>query len=200
MEKYFVHPTSIIDEGAQIGHGSKIWHFSHVMQSAKIGKNCILGQNVFIGNRVAIGNNVKIQNNVSVYEGVQCNDNVFIGPSVVFTNVLNPRSSVNRKSEFKNTFVKEGTSIGANATIICGTTIGKFAFIGAGAVVSKDVEDYALVLGNPARHTGWMSEYGFRLQFNEEGVATCDLSGEKYQLNDGKVVKSPLLTSPKWEE
>ena len=159
------------------------------MPKAKIGKNCILGQNVFIGNNVTIGNHVKIQNNVSVYEGVECKDYVFVGPSVVFTNVTNPRSFVERKAEFKHTLVEEGASIGANATIICGTTIGKFAFIGAGAVVSKNVADYAVVVGNPARHTGWMSEQGARLNFNENGMAVCELSDDKYLLLEGKVSK-----------
>ncbi len=186
---YYIHPTSLVDEGAQIGEGTKIWHFSHVMPNAILGEDCILGQNVFVGNHVKIGNKVKIQNNVSVYEGVDCEDHVFIGPSVVFTNVINPRSFVERKSEFKNTLVRKGASIGANATIICGTTIGEYAFIGAGAVVSKDVANYAIVVGNPARHTGWMSEQGARLLFNEEGRATCMLSGEKYELKNGLVIK-----------
>ncbi len=187
MEKYYLHPTSIVGQGAKIGNNTKIWHFCHIMSDARIGENCILGQNVFVGKNVVIGNNVKIQNNVSVYEGVCCADNVFIGPSVVFTNVLNPRSNIERKAEFKQTLVKEGASIGANATIICGTSIGKYAFIGAGAVVSKDVADYALVMGNPARHTGWMSKHGARLQFNEKGKAKCRLSGDIYSLKDGKV-------------
>ncbi len=189
MDTNFIHPTSIIDEGAIIGEGTKIWHFCHVMLQSSIGKNCILGQNVFVGANVTLGNNIKVQNNVSIYSGVVCEDDVFLGPSMVFTNVINPRSKVERKSEFRKTLVRQGASIGANATIICGVTIGRYAFVGAGSVVSNDVPDYALVIGNPARHTGWMSEQGSKLHFNEQGFATCELSKEKYRLNNSIVEK-----------
>ncbi len=189
MDTNFIHPTSIIDEGVIIGEGTKIWHFCHVMLQSSIGKNCILGQNVFVGANVTLGNNIKVQNNVSIYSGVICEDDVFLGPSMVFTNVINPRSKVERKSEFRKTLVRQGASIGANATIICGVTIGRYAFVGAGSVVSNDVPDYALVIGNPARHTGWMSEQGSKLHFNEQGFATCELSKEKYRLNNSIVEK-----------
>ncbi len=187
---YFSHETAVIDEGCSIGKGTRIWHFSHIMTRAVIGENCNLGQNVFVGPDVVIGNNVKIQNNVSVYTGVICEDDVFLGPSMVFTNVINPRSSVNRKEEFLQTLVKRGATIGANATIICGKTIGRYAFIGAGAVVTKDVPDYALFIGNPATHAGWISEYGHRLDFNEENKAVCPESKEKYELINNLVTKS----------
>ncbi|MCY1721684.1 DapH/DapD/GlmU-related protein [Prolixibacteraceae bacterium Z1-6] len=176
--KYYTHETSIIDQGAQIGSGSKVWHFSHVMGSAKIGENCILGQNVFVGNKVKIGNNVKIQNNVSVYEGVVCEDDVFLGPSMVFTNVINPRSRVERKHEFKPTLVKKGASVGANATILCGVTLGDYCFIGAGAVVTKNVLPFALMVGVPAKQTGWVSRAGVVLKDD----LVCPETGEKYKL------------------
>ena len=187
--KTFIHPTSIIDLGASIGEGTKVWHFCHIMPEAKIGADCILGQNVFVGKKVVIGSHVKIQNNVSVYEGVFLNDEVFVGPSVVFTNVINPRSAIERKTDFKKTVVEKGASIGANATIICGITIGKYAFVGAGAVVTKDVPGYGLVTGNPARQTGWMSEAGEKLFFNEKGEAICPFSKEVYLLRGDVVTK-----------
>ena len=186
---YFAHETAIIDEGCQIGEGTKIWHFSHVMPNCKLGKNCNLGQNVVISPEVVLGDNVKIQNNVSIYTGVTCDDDVFLGPSCVFTNVTNPRSAVNRRGQYSRTHVGKGASIGANATIVCGHDIGKFAFIGAGAVVTKNVPDYALLVGNPARQLGWMSEYGHRLEFDATGLAKCEESGEIYELKDGKVSK-----------
>lgn len=188
-KKYFAHPSAIIEEGAEIGEGTKIWHFTHIMPNCKIGKNCNLGQNVVISPGVILGDNVKIQNNVSVYTGVTCDDDVFLGPSCVFTNVINPRSAVNRKNQYAKTHVGKGATIGANATIVCGHNIGKFAFIGAGAVVTKNVPDYALVIGNPARQVGWMSEYGHKLLFNEEGIAVCAESNEQYQLSNHIVVK-----------
>jgi UDP-2-acetamido-3-amino-2,3-dideoxy-glucuronate N-acetyltransferase len=188
-KKYFAHPTAVIDEGCEIGEGTKIWHFSHIMPKCVIGENCNIGQNVVISPEVVLGKNVKVQNNVSIYTGVKCEDDVFLGPSMVFTNVNNPRSAVNRRNQYAATLVKRGASIGANATIVCGHTIGSFAFIGAGAVVTKDVPDYALVMGNPARQSGWMSEFGHKLIFDTEGHATCPESGEKYQLNNGRVVK-----------
>jgi UDP-2-acetamido-3-amino-2,3-dideoxy-glucuronate N-acetyltransferase len=187
MKNYFAHETAVLDEGCRIGDGTRIWHFTHVMAGAVVGKNCVLGQNVMIANRVTIGDNVKIQNNVSVYEGVTCEDNVFLGPSVVFTNVINPRAYIERKHEFRPTLVKKGASIGANATIVCGHTIGQYALVGAGAVVTHDVPDYALVTGNPARQTGWVSEYGCRLSFDNNGEAVCPESGQTYQLTDNKV-------------
>lgn len=187
--KFFAHSTAIIDEGCEIGAGTKIWHFSHIMPNCKIGENCNLGQNVVVSPDVVLGKNVKVQNNVSIYTGVVCEDDVFLGPSMVFTNVINPRSAVNRKNQYAKTLVKKGATIGANATVVCGHDIGKYAFIGAGAVVTKDVPDYALIIGNPARQTGWMSEYGHKLNFNDKGEATCPESGEKYLLKDGVVKK-----------
>ncbi len=186
-QHYYKHETAIVDDGASIGTGTKIWHFCHVMK-AEIGTNCILGQNVFVANNVRIGNGVKVQNNVSLYEGLSCEDDVFIGPSAVFTNVINPRSSIERKSEYQKTIVRKGASIGANATVICGITIGKYAFVGAGAVVTKDVKDYALVTGNPARQTGWMSEAGGKLIF-ENGEAVCAIDHKKYKLETNRVVR-----------
>ncbi|HMQ60030.1 MAG TPA: acyltransferase [Flavilitoribacter sp.] len=186
----YIHPTAIVDEGAQIGEDSKIWHFCHIMGGAVIGNGCSIGQNAFVANGVALGDNVKVQNNVSIYEGVTCEDDVFLGPSMVFTNVINPRSAVNRKSEYLATRVGRGATIGANATIVCGHDIGAFAFIGAGAVVTKTVPPYALVVGNPARRIGWMSEHGARLQFNDQGEAVCPGSGERYLLADGGVRKA----------
>jgi UDP-2-acetamido-3-amino-2,3-dideoxy-glucuronate N-acetyltransferase len=188
-KKYFAHETAIIDEGCEIEAGTKIWHFSHVMPDCKIGENCNIGQNVVISPQVILGRNVKVQNNVSIYTGVICEDDVFLGPSMVFTNVINPRSAVNRKNEYVKTTVKKGASIGANATIVCGHDIGRYAFIGAGAVVTKDVSDYALVVGNPAKQTGWISEFGHKLKFDNKGLATCSESNEKYQLKNGKVIK-----------
>jgi UDP-2-acetamido-3-amino-2,3-dideoxy-glucuronate N-acetyltransferase len=188
-QKYFSHATAVIDEGCEIGAGTKIWHFSHIMPGCRIGENCNIGQNVVISPEVVLGRNVKVQNNVSIYTGVICQDDVFLGPSMVFTNVTNPRSAINRKNQYSKTVVKKGASIGANATIVCGNDIGQYAFIGAGAVVTKNVPDYALVMGNPARQTGWMSESGHRLKFDSSGMATCPESGEKYFLKDGKVSK-----------
>jgi len=188
-KNYFSHETAVIDEGCEIGAGTKIWHFSHIMPHCRIGENCNIGQNVVISPEVVLGKNVKVQNNVSIYTGVICEDDVFLGPSMVFTNVINPRSAINRKNEYAKTVVKKGASIGANATIVCGHDIGQFAFIGAGAVVTKNVPDYALVMGNPAKQTGWMSEYGHKLSFDKNGEATCVESGEKYVLKDGKVSK-----------
>ena len=188
-QKYFAHETAVIDENCQIGEGTKIWHFSHIMTGCVIGTNCNIGQNVVISPEVVLGNNVKVQNNVSVYTGVICEDDVFLGPSCVFTNVTNPRSAVNRKSQYSGTHVGKGATIGANATVVCGHDIGAYAFIGAGAVVTKHVPDYALLVGNPARQLGWMSEYGHRLYFDNEGIAECPESHEKYQLKDGKVFK-----------
>jgi len=184
---FFAHPTAVIDEGCQIGTGTKIWHFSHVMPGAVIGKNCILGQNVMIGPNVILGDNVRIQNNVSVYEGVICEDDVFLGPSAVLTNVINPRSAISRKAEFKSTMIRKGATIGANATIVCGNEIGTFSFIGAGAVVTKTVKSYALMVGTPAKQIGWMSEYGHKLQFNKNGEAVCSESGQKYLLSEGQI-------------
>lgn len=187
MANYFAHETAVIDEGCEIGEGTKIWHFSHIMTDCKIGNNCNFGQNVVVSPGVLLGKNVKVQNNVSIYTGVICEDDVFLGPSMVFTNVINPRSAVNRRNEYARTLVKKGASIGANATIVCGNDIGKFAFIGAGAVVTKEIPDYALVVGNPSRQIGWMSEYGHRLEFNEKGLAECPESGQKYELKEGNV-------------
>ena len=186
---YFAHETAVIDDGCQIGAETKIWHFSHIMPNSRIGKNCSLGQNVVVMPKVMLGDNCKVQNNVSIYEGVICENDVFLGPSMVFTNVYNPRSAVSRKDEYRTTLVKQGASIGANATIVCGYDIGKFAFIGAGTVVVKEVPDYALIVGNPGQQIGWMSEYGERLHFDESDKATCPGSGDVYQITDGKVVK-----------
>lgn len=188
---YFAHPTAIVDEGAVIGAGTKIWHFCHIMPNAQIGEACSFGQNVMVANDVVLGRNVKVQNNVSIYTGVTCEDDVFLGPSMVFTNVVNPRSHVNRRGQYARTVVKKGASIGANATIVCGHDIGAYAFIGAGTVITKDVPDYALMVGNPGRQIGWMSEYGHRLHFDESGIATCPESGEQYQLADNTVKKIP---------
>ncbi|MBK7937541.1 MAG: N-acetyltransferase [Lewinellaceae bacterium] len=187
QQTFYAHPTAVIDEGCVIGAGSKIWHFSHVMPGSEMGEKCILGQNVLVSPRVKLGNNVKVQNNVSIYTGVRCEDDTFLGPSMVFTNVINPRSFLERKEEFRLTLVKKGASIGANATVICGVTIGAYALIGAGAVVTKDVPDFALVVGNPARRTGWVSRYAHRLTFDEAGEAVCPESGERYKLDAGIV-------------
>ena len=188
-KKYFAHETAVIDDGCKIGKGTKIWHFSHVMTGSEIGENCNIGQNVVISPGVKLGKNVKVQNNVSIYTGVTCEDDVFLGPSMVFTNVINPRSAIIRKDSYSTTVVEKGASIGANSTIVCGNKIGTYSFIGAGAVVTKEVKPYALVVGNPARQTGWMSEYGHKLNFNAAGFATCPESGERYKLEDGKVSK-----------
>ena len=189
MADYFVHSSSFIDEPCEIGEGVKIWHFSHIMAHCTIGNCCNIGQNVVVAPNVVLGNNVKVQNNVSIYEGVICEDDVFLGPSTVFTNVINPRSAIVRKHEYKKTIVRKGASIGANATIVCGNDIGAYAFIGAGAVVTKDVPAYALVVGNPARHIGWVSEYGHRLHFDEHGLATCTESKAEYLLKDSRVTR-----------
>lgn len=190
MEKdYFVHETAVIDSPCEIGAGTKIWHFSHIMSNSKMGENCNLGQNVVVSPEVVLGKNVKVQNNVSIYTGVVCEDDVFIGPSVVFTNIVNPRSAINRRDQYIATRVEKGASIGANATIICGNTIGQYAFIGAGTVVTKDVSPYALVVGNPARQVGWMSEYGHPLEFQSNGIAVCKESGQEYELNENEVRK-----------
>jgi len=186
---YFLHPTAVVDEGCEIGHGTKIWHFSHIMPGCKLGENCNIGQNVVISPEVVLGQNVKVQNNVSLYTGVTCDDDVFLGPSCVFTNVTNPRSAVNRRGQYAKTHVGKGASIGANATIVCGHDIGAYAFIGAGAVVTKTIPAYALVVGNPAKQIGWMSEYGIRLTFNQEGIAFCGESNEKYILEKNQVKK-----------
>lgn len=186
---YFAHETAIVDEGCNIGKGTKIWHFSHIMSNCTLGENCNIGQNVVVSPEVILGKNVKVQNNVSIYSGVICEDDVFLGPSMVFTNVINPRSAVNRRGEYSKTTVKRGASIGANATIVCGHDIGEFAFIGAGAVVTKHVPAYALVVGNPARQMGWMSEFGHRLEFDADGIAVCKESGEKYKLTNQTVHK-----------
>ena len=190
MKNYFAHETAVIDEGVEIGKGTRIWHFSHIMTGSKIGTNCNLGQNVVVSPDVILGNNVKVQNNVSIYTGVVCEDDVFLGPSMVFTNVINPRSAVIRRDEYMKTVVEKGVTIGANATIVCGNLIGKFSFIGAGAVVVREVLPYALVVGNPSRQIGWMSEFGHRLEFNKEGLAVCPESGEEYKLNEDKVIKT----------
>lgn len=189
MNNYYAHETAVIEQGAVIGNGTKIWHFCHIMQPCTIGENCNLGQNVVVAPEVVLGNRVKIQNNVSVYTGVTCEDDVFLGPSCVFTNVLNPRSAISRKSGYVQTLVKKGATIGANATILCGITLGEYAFVGAGAVVTKDVPPYALVIGNPARQTGWMSEYGHKLRFNGQNTATCPESKQEYRLQDGKITR-----------
>lgn len=187
MKDYFAHETAVVDPGCEIGSNTKIWHFSHIMAGCIIGESCNIGQNVVISPDVMLGRNVKIQNNVSVYTGVVCEDDVFLGPSMVFTNVINPRSHVNRKDEYKKTLVKRGASIGANATIVCGNEIGKYAMIGAGTVVTRPVKAYALVVGNPGRQTGWVSEYGHKLKFNELGIAFCPETGQEYRLQDGFV-------------
>ena len=189
MEEIFVHASSVVEEGAIIGKGTSIWHFSHIMPRSVIGVNCSFGQNTFIDNNVTIGNGVRIQNNVSIYNGVELADDVFVGPSVVFTNVINPRSFIERKTEFKATIVGRGASIGANATILCGVTIGKYVLVGAGAVVTKDVPDFALVAGNPARQTGWVSEQGYKLSFGQDGIATCSQTKQNYKLSGVIVVK-----------
>lgn len=187
--EYFAHETAVIDEGCEIGKGTKIWHFSHIMTGARLGEKCNIGQNVVVSPDVVLGNNVKVQNNVSIYTGVICEDDVFLGPSMVFTNIVNPRSAVVRRGEYVKTIVRKGASIGANATIVCGHDIGEYAFIGAGAVVTKEVLPYALVVGNPGRQVGWMSAYGNRLNFDEKGMAVCPESGEKYKLENNKVTK-----------
>lgn len=189
MKNYFAHETAVIDDGCNIGEGTKIWHFSHIMPGCTLGEKCNIGQNVVVSPGVTLGKNVKVQNNVSIYEGVTCDDDVFLGPSMVFTNVINPRSAVNRKNEYLKTLVGKGASIGANATIVCGHDIGAYAFIGAGAVVTKEVPAYALVVGNPARQMGWMSEYGSKLVFDENGRATCGESGDEYLLQNNTVSK-----------
>jgi UDP-2-acetamido-3-amino-2,3-dideoxy-glucuronate N-acetyltransferase len=188
-KNYFVHSSAIVDEDCEIGDGVKIWHFSHLMTGCRLGENCVIGQNVFIGSKVVLGKNVHVQNNVSIYDGVICEDDVFLGPSMVFTNVINPRSSINRKSEFKPTVVRKGASIGANATIVCGNEIGQFAFIGAGTVVTKPVRPYEIVVGNPGKQIGWMSEYGEKLVFDTHGHATCPSNGDAYLLLNNQVSK-----------
>lgn len=188
-QEYFAHGTAVIDEDCKIGKGTKIWHFSHIMTGCEIGEKCNIGQNVVVSPQVKLGNNVKVQNNVSIYTGVICEDDVFLGPSMVFTNIINPRSAVNRKEQYVTTIVEKGASIGANSTIICGHRIGRFSFIGAGAVVTKDVKPYALVVGNPSRQTGWMSEFGHKLIFGTDGIAVCPESGERYRLENGSVSK-----------
>ena len=187
--EYKAHPTAVIDEGCEIGRGTSIWHFSHIMPGCKIGENCNIGQNVVVSPGVALGSNVKVQNNVSIYTGVICEDDVFLGPSMVFTNVINPRSAVNRKDQYLKTIVRKGATIGANATIVCGHNIGAYAFIGAGAVVTKEIPDYALVMGNPAKQSGWMSEHGHTLKFDENGKAVCKESGQEYILENNRVKK-----------
>ena len=189
MTDYFAHETAVIDDGVQIGNGCRIWHFSHIMTGSVMGENCNLGQNVVVSPDVVLGKNVKVQNNVSIYTGVTCEDDVFLGPSMVFTNVINPRSAIIRKEEYMKTVVGKGATIGANATVVCGNDIGKFSFIGAGAVVTKEVKPYALVVGNPSRQVGWMSEYGHRLHFNEAGLAICPESNEQYHLENDLVTK-----------
>jgi UDP-2-acetamido-3-amino-2,3-dideoxy-glucuronate N-acetyltransferase len=189
-QPYFAHPTAVVDPGCTIGIGTKIWHFTHIMPDTVIGRNCNIGQNVVVSPGVILGENVKVQNNVSIYTGVTCEDDVFLGPSMVFTNVSNPRSAVIRRDQYEKTLVKKGATIGANATIICGHTIGRFAFIGAGSVVTKDVDDYALVVGNPARRAGWMSEFGHKLVFDVSGKATCPESGQHYQLINNRVIRA----------
>ena len=189
MKNYFAHETAVIDQNCSIGRDTKIWHFSHIMSNSKMGENCNIGQNVVVSPNVILGDNVKVQNNVSIYTGVFCEDNVFLGPSMVFTNIINPRSAIIRRGQYLKTIVKKGASIGANATIICGNELGSFCMIGAGAVITKDVPAYALVIGNPARQIGWVSEYGHRLNFDKSNFANCPESGEKYILNDNSVKK-----------
>ena len=188
-QDFYFHPTAVIDEGCEIGQGTKIWHFSHLMTGCKLGEKCNIGQNVVISPGVVLGNNVKVQNNVSIYEGVTCDDDVFLGPSMVFTNVTNPRSAVNRRGQYSLTHVGKGVSIGANATIVCGHDIGEFAFIGAGTVVTKTILPFALIVGNPGRQIGWMSEYGLRLEFNNDGIAVCPESAQQYQLENQQVIR-----------
>lgn len=188
-KEYFAHGTAVIDDGCKIGKGTKIWHFSHIMNGSEIGENCNIGQNVVVSPGVRLGKNVKVQNNVSIYTGVICDDDVFLGPSMVFTNIINPRSEIIRKDSYQTTVVEKGASIGANSTIICGIIIGRYAFIGAGAVVTKDVKPYALVVGNPARQAGWMSEFGHKLIFDNKGFAVCPESGDRYRLENGLVSK-----------
>ncbi len=190
MEKeYYAHETAVIDEGCIIGQGTKIWHFSHIMKDSVIGRHCNIGQNVVVSPGVILGNNVKVQNNVSIYTGVICEDDVFLGPSMVFTNITNPRSAIIRRDRYVTTTVRRGASIGANATIVCGNEIGQYSLIGAGAVITRSVKPYALVVGNPGRQTGWVSEYGHKLLFNTDGMAVCPESGQKYRLSDGEVTK-----------
>ena len=186
-DEYFAHETAVIDKDCKIGNGTKIWHFSHIMSNSTIGERCNLGQNVVVSPQVILGNNVKVQNNVSIYTGVECEDDVFLGPSMVFTNVINPRSAINRRNEYAKTLVKKGASIGANATIVCGHDIGQYAFIGAGSVVTKNIPDFALVVGNPAKQIGWVGEYGHRLIFNEQNIAVCIESKQEYKLEDNTV-------------
>ena len=187
MDNFYAHETALVDEGCSIGNGTKIWHFSHIMSNCTIGEKCNIGQNVVVSPAVILGNNVKVQNNVSIYTGVTCDDDVFLGPSMVFTNIINPRSAINRRDQYAKTHVGKGASIGANATIVCGHDIGAFAFIGAGAVVTKNVPAFALVVGNPARQLGWVGEYGHRLTFNEQGIAVCPESQQEYQLENNTV-------------
>lgn len=189
QKDFFAHETAVIDSGSTIGKGTKIWHFSHIMENCKIGKSCNIGQNVVVSPDVVLGHNVKVQNNVSIYTGVVCEDDVFLGPSMVFTNVINPRSAINRRGEYMKTTVKKGATIGANATVVCGNDIGEYALIGAGAVVTKSVPPYALLVGNPAKQIGWVSEYGHRLQFDDNGTGYCPESNEKYKLQNNKVKK-----------
>tara|TARA_R110002072_G_scaffold15247_1_gene61429 strand:+ start:176 stop:748 length:573 start_codon:yes stop_codon:yes gene_type:complete len=189
MKKFFAHETAVIDEGCEIGEGTKIWHFSHIMKDAKLGKDCNIGQNCVISPDVILGNQVKVQNNVSIYTGVICEDDVFLGPSMVFTNVTNPRSAVNRRGNYEKTTVKKGATIGANSTIVCGNDLGEYCFIGAGAVITKAVKPYALMVGNPAKQIGWMSEFGHRLEFDDAGFALCSESKERYQLENNEVKK-----------
>ena len=189
MSTYFAHPTAVVDKGCTIGDGTKIWHFSHIMQHAVIGENCNLGQNVVVSPKVILGRNVKVQNNVSIYTGVICEDDVFLGPSMVFTNVVNPRSAINRRNDYQKTHVGRGASIGANATIVCGNNIGKYAFIGAGTVITNEVPAYSLWVGNPGKQIGWMSEFGHRLKFDKDGLAVCEESGEQYRLIMNQVSK-----------
>ena len=190
MKNYFKHETAVIDSDCEIGNGSKIWHFSHIMSDSFIGQNCNIGQNVVISPKVRLGNNVKVQNNVSIYTGVICEDDVFLGPSMVFTNVINPRSAVNRRDQYSKTLVKKGASIGANATIVCGNNIGSYAFVGAGAVVVKEIQNYALVVGNPSRQIGWVSEYGHKLHFDSNGTASCPETNQEYRLKDNTVSRT----------
>ena len=190
MKNYFKHETAVIDSDCEIGNGSKIWHFSHIMSDSFIGQNCNIGQNVVISPKVRLGNNVKVQNNVSIYTGVECEDDVFLGPSMVFTNVINPRSAVNRRDQYSKTLVKKGASIGANATIVCGNNIGSYAFVGAGAVVVKEIQNYALVVGNPSRQIGWVSEYGHKLHFDSNGIASCPETNQEYRLKDNTVIRT----------